>query len=78
MATENKKRGEEKVCERWRQLGFNAYIGWRTTLLAHLKDSLEGNETVEPRTSLLLAIVAHLPLNPHCGQFHFARSYRNF
>ncbi|VDK72163.1 unnamed protein product [Litomosoides sigmodontis] len=69
MAAENKKQGgEEKGCERWQQLGLNAYAGWRMTLLAHLRDSLErSDETVGSRTSLLLAIVAHLPLNPHCG-----------
>ncbi|VBB25785.1 unnamed protein product [Acanthocheilonema viteae] len=67
MATRNKKQGEGKGCERWRQLGVNAYVGWRTGLLACLRDSLEGNEVNKPRTSLLLAIVARLPLNPHCG-----------
>lgn len=67
MATKNKK--QEKGCEQWQQLGLNAYVGWRTSLLAYLRDSLEGSETIAPRTSLLLAIVARLPLNPHCGSF---------
>ncbi|CAG9531538.1 unnamed protein product [Cercopithifilaria johnstoni] len=68
MATRNKKQGGEgKHCERWQQLGLNAYVGWRTSLLAYLRDSLEVNETVESRTALLLAIVARLPLNPCCG-----------
>uniref|UniRef100_A0A0R3RRK8 Putative neurobeachin homolog n=1 Tax=Elaeophora elaphi TaxID=1147741 RepID=A0A0R3RRK8_9BILA len=69
MATRNKKREqrEGKSCKRWQQLGLNAYVGWRTSLLACLRDSLEENEAIDSRTSLLLAIVARLPLNPQCG-----------
>ncbi|EFO25506.1 hypothetical protein LOAG_02981 [Loa loa] len=68
MAMGNKEReGKGKDCRRLQQLGPNAYVGWRTGLLAYLRDSLEGNEVVEHRTSLLLAVVARLPLSPRCG-----------
>ncbi|KAM3728768.1 Lysosomal-trafficking regulator [Dirofilaria immitis] len=68
MAMRNEKReGEEKRCKKWQQLDPNAYVGWRTELLAYLKDSLDGNEIADSRTRLLLAIVARLPLNPRCG-----------
>ncbi|VDO74304.1 unnamed protein product, partial [Onchocerca flexuosa] len=68
MAMKNEKQeGEEKGRKRWQRLGPNAYVGWRTELLAHLKDSLEGNEITELRTRLLLAIVSRLPLNPRSG-----------
>lgn len=72
MATRNRKRkdGEEKDCKQCQQLGPNAYIGWRTGLLTCLRDSLERNEVIESRTSILLAIVARLPLNPRCGWFY--------
>ncbi|VDK63343.1 unnamed protein product [Onchocerca ochengi] len=67
MAMKNEKKGEEKGRQRWQQLGPNAYVGWRTELLAYLKESLKGNEITETRTRLLLAMVARLPLNPRNG-----------
>lgn len=68
----NEKKGEEKGRQRWQQLGPNAYVGWRTELLAYLKESLKGNEITETRTRLLLAMVARLPLNPRNGWLIFS------
>uniref|UniRef100_A0A915PKC0 Lysosomal-trafficking regulator n=1 Tax=Setaria digitata TaxID=48799 RepID=A0A915PKC0_9BILA len=65
MELENERR--EKRIGKGCEIGPDAYVGRRRGLLASLRDSLQENDISEPRTSLLLAVVAHLPLSPRCG-----------